>query len=395
MSPFYKKTIPFCYRKWDLSFDVAQSLFSSVAIDHGTQRLLRSLLEYDFTKKSILDMGCGYGPIGISIAKAFPQSNVLATDIDALALTFTKENAKKNNVGIKALESIGFDNLAGQTFDVILSNIPAKIGAKAIEYILLSSKNYLNDKGFVAIVVIDAIAEEVKDILQSDESIKITLQKKWPGHHVFHYEFTKLPQEKIYHNSFNHGVYDRLEQSFEFKNKKLSVKTVYNLPEFDTLDYETDMLLDLLEHERLNYVKSATVLNPGQGYLPLACSINKSIETITLIDRNLLALKTSKRNLLNNKFDEKNILLHHQIDWESETSTDVIIGSIPEKEPREVYAMLLDQAIVQVNSKGYLFLSGSSHTIQEALSLPIVRKDTQLKKLNKYRGKSAVLLQRK
>jgi 16S rRNA (guanine1207-N2)-methyltransferase len=394
INPFYKKTIPFRFKGNNLSFDVAQNLFSSVAIDHGTQRLLRTLLEFNFTDKSILDMGCGYGPIGISLAKSFPKSTVFVTDIDALALTFTQHNAQKNNVEITTIPSIGFDNVENRKFDLILSNIPAKIGQKAIKNILLSASVHLNEDGFVRIVVIDAIADDVKKVLQSDEAITISLERSWPGHHVFHYSFSKKVQ-KISQNSFEEGVYDRLSQTFTFNKKNIPITTVYSLPEFDTLDYETGLLLDILEGINMNTLKTITVIHPGQGYLPLAVSTYQSINTIKLIDRNLLALENSKRNLLNNNFDENKIQMCHQIDWENTALTDFVIGTIAEKETKEIYELLLTQAIAQTQQKGYLLFSSTSHVIQQIEDLSIVRQETVVKKSNKYKGKSVVLLQRK
>jgi len=66
--PFYKKTIQFEFKKHVLKFNASQDLFSSQSIDKGTQRLLRTFLPIETKKsKKILDLGCGYGPIGISL----------------------------------------------------------------------------------------------------------------------------------------------------------------------------------------------------------------------------------------------------------------------------------------------------------------------------------------
>lgn len=82
------------------------------------------------SRKKILDLCCGSGAIGISLAKILPETNVLAVDISGKALEVAKENANKNRVqnNVKFLESNLFDEiktgLLGNKFDIIVSNPP-------------------------------------------------------------------------------------------------------------------------------------------------------------------------------------------------------------------------------------------------------------------------------
>src|SRR5690242_7827260 len=99
IDPYYKKTITYPYRAEKLSFRVAQDLFSSQNVDVGTQRLLRSLIDsrYDAYRK-VLDLGCGYGPIGVTLEKVELGRTVQMVDRDALALKYACENARINHV---------------------------------------------------------------------------------------------------------------------------------------------------------------------------------------------------------------------------------------------------------------------------------------------------------
>src|SRR5579883_1631240 len=99
IDPYYKKTVKYKLDTFNFQFKVSQDLFSSLEVDHGTQRLLRTLLfEHINQYKKVLDVGCGYGPIGIIMKKLCPEVEVHMVDRDALAVAYAKENAKLNGV---------------------------------------------------------------------------------------------------------------------------------------------------------------------------------------------------------------------------------------------------------------------------------------------------------
>lgn len=112
-------------------------MFSTFDIDHGTDILLRSIISNNL--KSILDLGCGYGALGIILAKVNPQAAVILVDRDLLAIRYAKYNFVKNNVSnVSAMGSLGMESIKDKMFDLIVSNIPAKLGDEAIkrEFIL-------------------------------------------------------------------------------------------------------------------------------------------------------------------------------------------------------------------------------------------------------------------
>ena len=96
---YFKKIIEFHAWKQRLEFKVSQDLFSSFDIDQGTKFLLRSIVEANYQKpETILDLGCGYGPIGLTLKSMFKDCTVHMVDIDALAVEYSRQNAKLNGL---------------------------------------------------------------------------------------------------------------------------------------------------------------------------------------------------------------------------------------------------------------------------------------------------------
>src|SRR5260221_5824189 len=353
--PFFKKNIQFEFKKHELTFHVSQDLFSSEHIDKGTQRLLRTFIPIDIRKyKKILDVGCGYGPIGISLKVESPESEVHMIDSDALALFYTKQNAELNNVTVNSYASLGYDNGVDTDFDLIVSNIPAKVGKKALASLLLDSQFHIKSKGTIAIVVVDAILEDVREILHSDSNIEINLEKSWPGHTVFHYYFNQSTPPKREEGSFLTCVYDRTKNRFRFNQKEFIFETTYNLSEFDTLRYETQLLLEHLHFLKNKPLDEILVFHPNQGHVAVVAAHLACSRQITLIDRNLQSLETSKRNLMINGVSSDTITLSHQVGMklDADKKMDAIIGVLPEKENKEVYETTLDQSVKNIKSTG-------------------------------------------
>ena len=122
----------------DLVFETSKSLFSPRAVDLGTLSML-SLVEFGENEK-VLDLGCGYGVVGILAAKIVGEENVVMLDIDGEAVKLAQKNALLNGVpGVKVIKSDGFAHLDDKEFTLILSNPPyhtdfsvAKISLKRV-----------------------------------------------------------------------------------------------------------------------------------------------------------------------------------------------------------------------------------------------------------------------
>lgn len=131
------------------TFLTDSGVFSKKMIDYGSQVLLNSV---DFEKgKTLLDLGCGYGPLGISLAKV---QDVQATmiDINNRAIDLALKNAETNDVTACIFQSNIYEKVTG-TFDYIISNPPIRAGKQVVHTIIADSINYLNDGGSLTIVI--------------------------------------------------------------------------------------------------------------------------------------------------------------------------------------------------------------------------------------------------
>jgi 16S rRNA (guanine1207-N2)-methyltransferase len=149
-------------RGQNLVFHSTWGLFSPKAIDEGTALLLDNIeLKPDAL---VLDLGCGYGPLGLTLAKLAPQGTVHLVDKDFVAVEFAGKNAEINHLSnAQAYLSNGFEQVPpGQTFDLIVSNVPAKIGGELLSIFLHDAHARLRPGGRLYIVTISGLKDFMK-----------------------------------------------------------------------------------------------------------------------------------------------------------------------------------------------------------------------------------------
>ncbi len=144
------------------TFHSTWGLFSPREIDEGTQLLVR-YLEVP-ANADCLDLGCGYGPIGLFLAAQAPQGEVILVDKDFVAVDYANKNIRANRItNARAILSNGFDQLpAQQRFDVIVSNIPAKVGKELLTLWLYEVKARLKPGGRFYVVTINGLRQFMK-----------------------------------------------------------------------------------------------------------------------------------------------------------------------------------------------------------------------------------------
>lgn len=127
-------------------------VFSKGEVDYGSIALLKVLLKQSFTG-NILDIGCGYGTIGLILAKNFPECNFLLSDVNIRACALARENKKSFGVkNVEIIESDIFQNI-DKNFDYIVTNPPIRAGKKVIYSIFEQSYHHLNQNGSLFIVI--------------------------------------------------------------------------------------------------------------------------------------------------------------------------------------------------------------------------------------------------
>ena len=149
-------------RKHALTFHTTWGLFSPKEIDHGTKVLIE-LIETS-PSDHILDLGCGYGPIGIALAKDCPEGEIHLIDKDFVAIEYTEKNIKAHSLkNCQTYLSNAFSHVPkDKKFDLIVSNIPAKVGKELLQTIIADAKSRLNPGGKFYVVTIAGLKDFIK-----------------------------------------------------------------------------------------------------------------------------------------------------------------------------------------------------------------------------------------
>jgi len=110
-----------------LEFHSTWGLFSPKSLDEGSQLLLNHLQVNP--DDDTLDLGCGYGPLGLTLARLAPHGTSVLVDKDFVAVEYSRKNARINGIeNVDIFLSNGFDQVGRRRFDLIVSNLPAKTG---------------------------------------------------------------------------------------------------------------------------------------------------------------------------------------------------------------------------------------------------------------------------
>jgi len=387
----FHKTVTFSAGKQTLQLQTSQELFSSHDIDTGTKFLLRSIVEAGYRPELILDVGCGYGPLGMMLKKIYPESNVQMIDRDALAVAYSRQNAELNELrGVEIYGSLGYDDVKRDDFDLIISNIPGKAGEAVIKYLLQESRYYLAAKGIAAIVVVAALESLAAKVLEETPGCKIVLRRKRAGHAIFHYRFngkTTKPDR----SGFERGVYDRDNIKIRREDVEYSMQTAYGLPEFDSLSYDSEMLIAAIRDIKGREIPRAAVFSTGQGHTAVTLYRLINPGGIELVDRDLLALRYTRRNLIQNGCPPESISISHQVGLERRAAKKLdLIAGVLRDEGREADLWILRQASEELKPGGTMIIAGGSTAITRLAAS--IEKEGQLSIRSRERRRGYSLL---
>ena len=156
------------------TFYTDNGVFSKKGLDFGTRTLLESI---SGVSGDVLDLGCGYGPIGIYVAKKY---NIIPDmiDVNRRSIDLATKNANNNNICINIIESDGYSKI-NKKYDYIITNPPIRVGKEKLYSLLYDSINHLKPNGELWLVIHkDQGAKTLlKDLQKTNDAIVINKNK--------------------------------------------------------------------------------------------------------------------------------------------------------------------------------------------------------------------------
>ncbi len=147
-----EREFEFQLRGQTLKFKTDTGVFSRDRIDYGSVVLIEEMQigETDH----VLDMGCGYGPIGLVAARLASKGRVTMVDVNERAVSLARSNANRNGIqNVEVVQSFLFENLGNRSFDVILTNPPIRAGKQTVHQIFEEAYPHLRESGSLWVVI--------------------------------------------------------------------------------------------------------------------------------------------------------------------------------------------------------------------------------------------------
>lgn len=136
-----------------LQFTADNGVFSKHTIDYGSRVLIDVVANRPLPAGALLDVGCGYGPIGLALAKHAPARAVTMTDVNERALGLAQRNAEANHItNVTILESDAYANVTGD-FAVVVTNPPVRAGKAVVSAIIAGAADHLQPGGELFVVL--------------------------------------------------------------------------------------------------------------------------------------------------------------------------------------------------------------------------------------------------
>lgn len=146
----------YTYKHYNLKLATDSGVFSKGKIDFGSDLLVRTFLK-DHTPgptKRIVDVGCGYGPIGLMLAQVAPHDSVTLVDVNQRALELTKNNAQTNQLdNVTVHYNDGLADIGDESQDYVVTNPPIRAGKTVVHGILEDAFRTLVTDGALFVVI--------------------------------------------------------------------------------------------------------------------------------------------------------------------------------------------------------------------------------------------------
>jgi len=173
----------YSYDNHDLELVTDAGVFSKGKIDFGSDLLVKTFLKTypPGPTKNIIDVGCGYGPIGLMIAKVSPHHEVTMVDVNQRALNLSRKNKKRNRIdNVEVKESDGLSQVEDNTYDFVLTNPPIRAGKEVVHRILEDAyvKLKLDGELFVVIQKKQGMPSAKKKMQETFDNVEVLEKSK-------------------------------------------------------------------------------------------------------------------------------------------------------------------------------------------------------------------------
>lgn len=173
----------YSYDNHDLELVTDAGVFSKGKIDFGSDLLVKTFLKTypPGPTKNIIDVGCGYGPIGLMIAKVSPHHEVTMVDVNQRALNLSRKNKKRNRIdNVEVKESDGLSQVEDNTYDFVLTNPPIRAGKEVVHRILEDAyvKLKLDGEFFVVIQKKQGMPSAKKKMQDTFDNVEVLEKSK-------------------------------------------------------------------------------------------------------------------------------------------------------------------------------------------------------------------------
>ena len=156
-------------------------VFSKDKIDYGSRVLVETIIQQGKKYNNILDVGCGYGFIGIVLGK-LNEASVVFTDVNKRALHLCERNIKENKIKGEIVLSNAYENIT-ETYDLIVTNPPIRAGKEVVLNIIRDARKHLKEDGELWFVI--RKDQGVKSVVKCVEDIyKTEVVKKDKGFYI-------------------------------------------------------------------------------------------------------------------------------------------------------------------------------------------------------------------
>jgi len=165
-------------------FLTASGVFSKKRVDLGTRLLIESMVLPE--KGCVLDVGCGYGAVGIVVASSHPDLRVVMVDVNERAVWLAKQNVQRNNVtNVEVRSGHLYEPIKGLTFNCVLSNPPVSAGIETVKAIIVEAPKHMANKARFQMVVKSKIGGKRLKMLLEEAFGNTEILARKSGYRVF------------------------------------------------------------------------------------------------------------------------------------------------------------------------------------------------------------------